>query len=823
MFMYCYAGGIAGYLTASFNSGAVTQTISGCTNTGDVAALATEPSATARHNASAYAGGIVGCFYSINGSSALTLTISECENLDNINTNSRALYTYSQSKNLAGGIAGDVIIEGDADGTFVMTDSSNSGTIYVQSSAYYTDGKTGGLLGELVVNNDYANSAATIESCQNSAVVRASLTSALTSEPRTQSFVGGIAGYAYTSADYDSTLIFSDCVNSGEVESGSTGYSYARSSAGGIVGYGNAYTYESSASATGSLLIRGCANTTQISGTAQQLNTGISMSNTRSYSGGIAGYTSDAATIISCYNRGSVDASGSAYYYTGGICGYPNYGMDIYISSCYSTGAITSNIDNSDIDNTENAGGVVGYFTSGALTDCYWLDGSATAAIGMAGSSQVDESCTSKTAAELQSSDFVTTLSTAADAAAELYGVSDMPIWAQAASLSANDGYPVLTWPVPAVVTPIVISSGNSTNNISITNPDGTASVSGTLTQTADGRIVTVGGSGFAQVAGAGSGVTVNTGSEIVTFNNRAANYISDAAGTGNVVLTIEEVDPASLSSLLPDEELALIGDRPVYDFTLTANGTEISAFGGGSATITIPYTLLEGENPLFVVVYYIDASGNLQSVRGFYDEATGMVTFRTKHFSGYAVGYNAVSFSDVADDAWYCGAVSFISARGITEGVDATHFAPEMNLTRAQFLVILMRAYGFEPDDEATDNFADAGDTWYTGYLAEGKAQGLTSGVGDNLFAPDREITRQEMFTMLYNALNVMEELPSADGNSQLSDFEDAGDIADWAGDAMQTLVEGGIVSGSGANLFPTDTASRAQMAQVLLNILTK
>lgn len=383
---------------------------------------------------------------------------------------------------------------------------------------------------------------------------------------------------------------------------------------------------------------------------------------------------------------------------------------------------------------------------------------------------------------------------------------------------STNDGYPVLTWPVPPVV-----SSGSSANLVTITNPGGTISVSGTITKTTNGKTVTVGGSGLATVAGAGTGVVIDTGSETVTFNNRAAEYIADAAGTGNVALTINEVDPASLASLLTEEELALIGDHPVYDFTLTENGTEISSFGGGIATVSIPYTPAAGELPFAIVVYYIDASGSLQSVRGFYNALTGMVTFHTGHFSRFAVGYNYTAFSDVAADAWYGDAVGFIASRGITEGMDATHFAPETNLTRAQFLVMLMRAYGFEPDDSAADNFADAGDTWHTGYLAEGKAQGLTNGVGNNLFAPNREITRQEMFTMLYNALLVLEELPADAGEAALSDFEDAGDIDSWAGEAMQALVEGGFVSGSGGCLFPKDTATRAQMAQVLYNILVQ
>lgn len=152
-----------------------------------------------------------------------------------------------------------------------------------------------------------------------------------------------------------------------------------------------------------------------------------------------------------------------------------------------------------------------------------------------------------------------------------------------------------------------------------------------------------------------------------------------------------------------------------------------------------------------------------------------------------------------------------------------------------------------------------------YTGYLATAKKLGISAGVGNNMFAPEKEITRQEMFTLLYNALKAIGQLPrphgravggaddqpgthrqaasEADeqtgGNGQivseagnlpvgdigktLSDFSDAGDIAPWAMDAIKLLVEAGIIQGSGNRLSPKDTTTRAQMAQVIYNLLPK
>ena len=93
--------------------------------------------------------------------------------------------------------------------------------------------------------------------------------------------------------------------------------------------------------------------------------------------------------------------------------------------------------------------------------------------------------------------------------------------------------------------------------------------------------------------------------------------------------------------------------------------------------------------------------------------------------------------------------------------------------------IIMLMKAYGLSPDTDSKDNFADAGSTWYTGYLAAAKRLALTGGVGNNLFAPEQDITRQEMFTLLYNALKKCGSLPSGTGGKALSDFSDSGEIA--------------------------------------------
>jgi len=156
-----------------------------------------------------------------------------------------------------------------------------------------------------------------------------------------------------------------------------------------------------------------------------------------------------------------------------------------------------------------------------------------------------------------------------------------------------------------------------------------------------------------------------------------------------------------------------------------------------------------------------------------------------------------------------------------ISGGSGGGNFSPDVKLTRGEFIVLLMRAYGIAPDENPSDNFEDAGNTYYTGYLASAKRLGISKGTGNNMYAPEKEITRQEMFTLLCNTLKTTGGLPEGFCGKTLSDFTDAGRIDSWTRDAMELFIGTGIVSGRNGALSPHGTATRAEIAQVLYNLL--
>ncbi len=84
---------------------------------------------------------------------------------------------------------------------------------------------------------------------------------------------------------------------------------------------------------------------------------------------------------------------------------------------------------------------------------------------------------------------------------------------------------------------------------------------------------------------------------------------------------------------------------------------------------------------------------------------------------------------------------------------------------------------------------------------MAATKHLGISNGIGENLFAPEREITREEMFVMLFNVLKT--DLPVGVGVA-FSNYTDSGDISDYALEALTYIIENGLVVGTNGNLTP-------------------
>lgn len=320
------------------------------------------------------------------------------------------------------------------------------------------------------------------------------------------------------------------------------------------------------------------------------------------------------------------------------------------------------------------------------------------------------------------------------------------------------------------------------------------------------------------QLSKGASELDISTDLADFSFDKATMDWLS-SQGIKGLELSVTLVDKDTLA---PDL-LAKVGDRPVYDFELLLDKKSVSEFGG-NVNVSIPYTLKPGEDPQGIVIYYINNDGELEIIRNcYFDEKNNTVSFITNHFSKYMIGYNKVSFNDVQEDSWYKDAVNFVSARGILPVNLNDSYVPNLNVSRAEFLAMLMKAYDIEPDYTLSGNFSDSIASPYSEYLLAAKKLKLTVGVGNNKFEPEREISREEMFTLLYNTLDNLSKLPKEKHDREISKFEDYAQISPWAQDTMQHFIKAGILNGTDNNmLLPKAKTSRAQMAQIIYNLIS-
>ena len=127
------------------------------------------------------------------------------------------------------------------------------------------------------------------------------------------------------------------------------------------------------------------------------------------------------------------------------------------------------------------------------------------------------------------------------------------------------------------------------------------------------------------------------------------------------------------------------------------------------------------------------------------------IVTFLWRAAGSPVVNY-AMNMTDVAEDAYYAGAVRWALSEGITTGTGDGKFSPDTTCTRAQSVTFLFRAIGKLVDSKA--EFSDVlTDSYYANAVAWAVENGITNGIGDGLFWPDNSCTRAQIVTFLFRA----------------------------------------------------------------------
>ncbi len=174
------------------------------------------------------------------------------------------------------------------------------------------------------------------------------------------------------------------------------------------------------------------------------------------------------------------------------------------------------------------------------------------------------------------------------------------------------------------------------------------------------------------------------------------------------------------------------------------------------------------------------------------------------------------VVFDDVKESDWYNDSVNFVVENKLMNGVSETEFAPNATLTRAMLVTVLYRNEG-EPEIKDSNAFEDiVSGAYYEKAVAWAQANGIVEGVTDTEFAPDAEITREQIATIMHRYAKYKNYDITVSADIEVR--EDYAEISDYAVDAMKYMVGCGFMNGkTDKTLDPKDDATRAEIATVL------
>ena len=212
---------------------------------------------------------------------------------------------------------------------------------------------------------------------------------------------------------------------------------------------------------------------------------------------------------------------------------------------------------------------------------------------------------------------------------------------------------------------------------------------------------------------------------------------------------------------------------------------------------------------------WYTDSK--LTTAYDFSSKVTKSITLYAKWTEKGAEPEPSTSFKDVAADAWYAEYVSYLAGKGIVNGKTADTFAPDAQITRAEFIKIIAGVAGADVSGKSSSRFSDvASDAWYVPYVAWGVENGIINGTSETTFHPNGNISRQDMATMIKRYTDFAKfTLPT---DAAAVNFTDSAQISSYAADAVKAMQQAGIINGKGGNTFvPKDNATRAEACKML------
>ncbi|SEG27085.1 bifunctional 2',3'-cyclic-nucleotide 2'-phosphodiesterase/3'-nucleotidase [Paenibacillus sp. UNC499MF] len=247
------------------------------------------------------------------------------------------------------------------------------------------------------------------------------------------------------------------------------------------------------------------------------------------------------------------------------------------------------------------------------------------------------------------------------------------------------------------------------------------------------------------------------------------------------------------------------------------ADGTPIE--DAAEYTVTVNNFMAAGGDNYKVLVEGKNSQAGLIDLDVFYNYITK--TFKGGKITAALDGriVNLKSFSDVPQTHWAYKVIQELSGKQIIDGVADNRFEPEQDVTRAQFVNMIVKQMKLVSSKPSAFKDVPSG-SWYAEAVAAASEKGIVEGSSADTFAPDQKITREEMAVMI---TRMYAQLQGTTGTPKAV-FTDGGEISAWAKTAVETAAEKGLMTGRADGVFaPRAKATRAEAAQVIYNGITK
>lgn len=258
-------------------------------------------------------------------------------------------------------------------------------------------------------------------------------------------------------------------------------------------------------------------------------------------------------------------------------------------------------------------------------------------------------------------------------------------------------------------------------------------------------------------------------------------------------------------------------GSSSSYSYTYTVTFETNGGIKVSSQSVKSGSTAYEPNAP-FRAGFTFDgwyADRNLKQKYNFSTPVTANIVLYAK-WTG--TGETGTGFSDVKTDDWFCSAVNYVVGKKLFNGVSDSEFAPNDSLTRAMLVTILYRLDG-EPETEIGEGFADVeSGVYYEKAVAWAKANGIVNGITDSEFAPNNNITREQIASIIYRYAKYKGYDVSVGEDTNILSYDDANKMSDWAVAAIQWACGAGLINGrTESTIVPDGTATRAEAAAIM------